>query len=121
MREPPGVPIDGGSWQIARRLMQGYEFADPSIVRAFYDPAIPLERRNMLLKLRALGLLHLFVGVRVLSVYEQTRELNDERVRVCQRDRLDRGVRVARGQARGLDLVERPKQGLNARQSRVAR
>ena len=59
------MPIDGGSWQIAQRLMSGYEFADPSIVRAYYDPAIPLEQRDMLLRLRALGVAHLFVGVRV--------------------------------------------------------
>jgi len=29
--------------------MRGYEFADPSIVRAFYNPEAPLEGRNMLL------------------------------------------------------------------------
>jgi uncharacterized protein (UPF0548 family) len=80
--EPPGMPNDDGSWQIARRLMRGYEFADPSIVRAYYDPAVPLERRNMLLKLQALGVAHLFVGVRVGEVYEQTRELGGRRARI---------------------------------------
>ena len=80
--EPPGMPIDGGSWHIARRLMSGYEFADPSIVRAYYDPAIPLEQRDMLLRLRALGVAHLFVGVRVGEVYEQTRELGDRSARI---------------------------------------
>jgi uncharacterized protein (UPF0548 family) len=71
--EPPGMPVDGGSWEIARRLMQGYEFADPSIVRAYYDPDTPLQERDMLLRLRALGLVHVFVGVRVGEVYEETR------------------------------------------------
>lgn len=71
--EPPGVPVGGGSWDVARTLMQGYEFADPSIVRAYYDPATPLQGRNMLLKLQALGLCWLFVGVRVGEVYDQTR------------------------------------------------
>jgi Domain of unknown function (DUF1990) len=71
--EPPGMPVDGGSWDVARSLLRGYEFADPSIVRAFYDPASPLEGRNMLLKLQALGLFWLFVGVRVGEVYDQTR------------------------------------------------
>lgn len=81
--ETPGAPVNGGSWQIARRLMRGYEFADPSIVRAYYDPDLPLEQRNMLLKLRALGgLVHLFAGVRVGAVYEQTRELEDQLVYV---------------------------------------
>lgn len=80
--EPPGMPLDDGSWQIARRLMSGYEFADPSIVRAYYDPAVPLERRNMLLKLQAAGIAHLFVGVRVGEVYEQTREVGGRRARI---------------------------------------
>ncbi len=48
--EAPGMPVEGGSWEIARRLMRGYEFADPSIVRAYYDSAVPLERRDMLLR-----------------------------------------------------------------------
>ena len=73
--EAPGMPVEGGSWEIARRLMRGYEFADPSIVRAYYDPAVPLQRRDMLLKLRALGLVSLYVGVRVGDVYERTLEV----------------------------------------------
>jgi uncharacterized protein (UPF0548 family) len=80
--EPPGEPVDGGSWQIARRLMSGYEFADPSIVRAYYDPAVPLEQRNMLLKLQACGVAHLFVGVRIGEVYEQTREFDGRTARI---------------------------------------
>ncbi len=32
------MPRPRRSCEIARRLMRGYEFADPSIVRAFYDP-----------------------------------------------------------------------------------
>ena len=73
--EQPGMPVRDGSWQIARRLMRGYEFADPSIVRAYYDPDVPLEHRNMLLELRALRVARLFVGVRVGEVYEATREV----------------------------------------------
>lgn len=77
--EPPGAPMEGGSWQIARRLMRGYEFADPSIVRAYYDPEAPLQGRNMLLKLQALGIAYLYVGVRVADVYEEVRELDGDR------------------------------------------
>jgi hypothetical protein len=80
--EPPGMPLAAGSWQIARWLMSGYGFADPSIVRAYYDANIPLERRNMLLRLQALGVAHLYVGVRVGEVYERTRELGGKHVRV---------------------------------------
>lgn len=70
--EPPGPPVPEGSWEIARRLMRSYEVADPSIVRALYDPVAPLEARNMLLELRFWGLRFL-VGTRVVSVYEETR------------------------------------------------
>jgi uncharacterized protein (UPF0548 family) len=77
--EPPGVPVEHGSWQIARRLMRGYEFADPSIVRAYYNPETPLRGRNMLLKLQALGIAHLYVGVRVGDVYEEMREVGADR------------------------------------------
>ncbi len=80
--EPPGMPVEEGSWQIARRLMRGYEFADPSIVRAYYDPDVPLEQRNMLLELRALAIARLFVGVRVGDVYEVTRGPRGRRARV---------------------------------------
>lgn len=80
--EPPGAPLAGGSWDVARTLMRGYEFADPSIVRAYYDPEVPLEDRNMLLKLQALGVLWLFVGVRVGEVYEETRRTPSGDVRV---------------------------------------
>jgi uncharacterized protein (UPF0548 family) len=77
--EPPGAPLQRGSWRIARRLMRGYEFADPSIVRAYYDPRAPLPGRNMLLKLQALAIAHIYVGVRVGDVYEEVREVGGER------------------------------------------
>ena len=80
--EAPGMPMEGGSWEIARSLMKGYEFADPSIVRAYYDPEQPLKGRNMLLKLRALGVVRVSVGVRVGDVYEEDRELPDGRAHV---------------------------------------
>jgi uncharacterized protein (UPF0548 family) len=73
--EGPGVPEKEGSWQAARRLMSSYEFADPSIVHAYYNPDAPLRGRNMLLKLQAFGVIHLYVGVRVNDVYEETRRL----------------------------------------------
>jgi uncharacterized protein (UPF0548 family) len=80
--EPAGAPILGGSFEIARRLMRSYAFADPSSVRAYYDRAVPLGRRNMVLKLQALRLLHLYVGVRVGEVYERTAECDDARALV---------------------------------------
>lgn len=72
--EPPGRPSREGSWEMARRLMRSYEFADPSMVRAFYDPAVPLERRHMLLEVRFHGL-RFRVGCRVAEVYERVEEI----------------------------------------------
>lgn len=54
--EPPGPPVPGGSFEVARQVLVDYEFADPSLVRAVYDPAAPLEGRNMLLEGRFLWL-----------------------------------------------------------------
>lgn len=80
--EPPGMPVEEGSWEIAGRLIRGYEFADPSIVRAFYDRDAPLAGRNMLLELRALGLVSVHVGVRVGEVYDEERAVDGRQARV---------------------------------------
>jgi len=80
--EPPGDPVPDGSWEIARRLIQGYEFADPSIVRAHYDPDAPLQGRTMLLELRALNLVSVHVGVRVVHVYDEVRVCDEHEARV---------------------------------------
>ena len=79
--EPPGPPVDGGSWEVARRLMRGYEFADPSIVRAVYDPDEALEGRTMLLQLRFHGL-RFHGGVRVSEVYDEERQSAGRTARV---------------------------------------
>jgi uncharacterized protein (UPF0548 family) len=79
--EPPGPPLELGSWEIARRLMGGYEFADPSIVRATYDPDEPLEGRVMLLELRFHGL-RFHGGVRVSRVYDEQRTCDGRPARV---------------------------------------
>jgi uncharacterized protein (UPF0548 family) len=79
--ERPGPPVDGGSWEIARRLMRGYEFADPSIVRASYDSDEPLAGRTMLLQLRFHGL-RFHGGVRVSEVYDEERQRDGRTARV---------------------------------------
>jgi uncharacterized protein (UPF0548 family) len=80
--EPSGDPVPDGSWDVACRLIQGYEFADPSLVRAHYDRDAPLQGRTMLLELRALNLVSIHVGVRVVDVYDEvrTRDARDARV-----------------------------------------
>jgi len=80
--EPPGDPVPAGSWETAKRLISGYEFADPSLVRAYYDRDAPLDGREMVLELRALGLVKVRVGVRVVAVYEEVRELDGRQARV---------------------------------------
>jgi uncharacterized protein (UPF0548 family) len=79
--EPPGDPVAGGSFEIARRLMRDYAFADPAIVRAVFDPAGGLANRNMLLQVR-FGPLRFFVGCRVGVVTDETRTVGDRAVRV---------------------------------------
>ena len=74
--EAPGEPVTDGSFAVARRLISGYKFADPSLVRAFYDPGLPLAGRRMLLELRTLKLLRIYVGVRVGDVYEEERQMD---------------------------------------------
>ena len=80
--EAPGPAQPEGSWEIAARLIRGYEFADPSLVRAFYDTDAPTQGRDMLLELRALNLVHVYVGVRVNQVYDHTRTIDGRQVRV---------------------------------------
>jgi uncharacterized protein (UPF0548 family) len=80
--ESPGDAEPEGSWEIATRLIRGYEFADPSLVRAYYDPDRPLEGRDMLLELRALNIARVHVGVRVVKVYDEIRSEGDRRARV---------------------------------------
>ncbi|HEY2318882.1 MAG TPA: DUF1990 family protein [Solirubrobacteraceae bacterium] len=80
--EPSGEPVPDGSWEIACRLIRGYEFADPSLVRAHYDPERPLEGREMLLELIALGVVRVYVGVRVVKVYDEPRDLEGRAARV---------------------------------------
>ncbi|MFZ0088167.1 MAG: DUF1990 family protein [Solirubrobacteraceae bacterium] len=80
--EAPGEPVGDSSWEIARRLIKGYEFADPSMVRAFYDPQRPLAGRDMLLELRTLRYVRVYVGVRVGDVYDEIRERDGRQARV---------------------------------------
>ena len=80
--EPPGPPVNGGSFEVARALIKGYEFADPSIVRAYYVSDEPYPGRDMLLELRALGAIKIRVGVRVCAVYDDTRSVEGREVRV---------------------------------------
>jgi uncharacterized protein (UPF0548 family) len=73
--EPPGPPTPGGSFEVARRLMRDYEFADPAIVRAVYEEDSPFETRDMLLEGRFWGLRFHF-GVRVGGLVDEEATLD---------------------------------------------
>ncbi|MGC1165940.1 MAG: DUF1990 family protein [Solirubrobacterales bacterium] len=80
-REGSGPPAEGGSWQVARKIMDEYQLADPGAVTTFYDREPPMSGRDMLLKIRFAGL-PLWVGVRIGEVYEETLELDGRRAHV---------------------------------------
>jgi hypothetical protein len=73
--EKPGAPEPGGSWEVARRMMDAYQLADPRIVDGLYAPGSPLSGRNMLLRIHY-GPLRFKVGVRVGKVDEDTVEID---------------------------------------------
>ncbi|HUR47932.1 MAG TPA: DUF1990 family protein [Acidimicrobiales bacterium] len=79
--EPPGAPLENGSWQVAKRLLADYEFADPQIVRAVYDSEHPLDGRTMLLEGRFFWMRFLF-GVRVGEVVDDLVSIEGRNVRV---------------------------------------
>jgi uncharacterized protein (UPF0548 family) len=79
--EPPGEPVDGGSFRIAQQLLRNYQVADPRIVRAHYDQDAPLEGRDMLLELRFL-VFRVYAGCRVGRVTDEERTIDDHRVHV---------------------------------------
>jgi uncharacterized protein (UPF0548 family) len=79
--EPPGPPVEGGSFRIAQTLLRDYKVADPSIVRVYYDHDAPLEGRNMLLELRV-WLFRVYGGCRVGRVIDEERTVEGRPVRV---------------------------------------
>jgi uncharacterized protein (UPF0548 family) len=78
--EPPGDPLPDGSWEIGRRLMSHYEFADPDIVRIVYHADAPLPGRDILLIGRFDGL-RFYLGCRVGAVIDETRTVRGRPVR----------------------------------------
>ena len=67
-RAEPGPPADGGLFERGRLAVANYEFSDPRIVIAHFDPDAPLLHRHLLLEMRALRLLHYLGGVIVGAV-----------------------------------------------------
>jgi uncharacterized protein (UPF0548 family) len=70
-RERAGPPEPDGPFRRARIALTRYEFSDPRIVTAHFDPRADLEGRRMLLEMKVLGLRFL-AGVVVGAVREET-------------------------------------------------
>ncbi|GAA0238078.1 hypothetical protein GCM10009527_038290 [Actinomadura nitritigenes] len=79
--ERPGPPEPEGSWEIARRLVRDYEFADPRIIRSAYRSGEPEPGADMLLEARFFGL-RFHLGVRVGDVVDTVVEEDGRRARV---------------------------------------
>jgi len=58
-----------------------YEFVDPKLVRAYFDPQEPLESRNMLLEIHFWGL-RIYAGVRSGGVSDGIRREDGSETRV---------------------------------------
>lgn len=79
--EPPGPPVEGGSWEIARHLVRNYEYADPGIIREICRSGPPEPGRDMLLEGRFYGL-RFYLGLRVGGVVDGVVDVDGRRARV---------------------------------------
>ncbi|OLT34790.1 hypothetical protein BJF79_32935 [Actinomadura sp. CNU-125] len=79
--EPPGPPVPGGSWEIARRLVRDYAYADPAIIRRVQGAGPPEPGRDMLLEGRFYGL-RFHLAVRVGEVVDRVVEVGGRRAQV---------------------------------------
>lgn len=79
--EPPGEPLEDGSFEAAKEVLRAYRFPPPDLITGVFAPDQPLEKRVMLLRGRFLGFGFLF-GVRVRGVADEVRggERGRERV-----------------------------------------
>lgn len=78
--EGPGPPEPGGPFEAGCEVLGSYEMADPSIVRAAYDPSVPLLHRDMALEGR-FSVLRFPMGVRVTDVVDDTTTVDGRAVR----------------------------------------
>lgn len=72
-REPAGPPAPNGPFMASKNAINFYQFSDPRLIRAVFDPQGALPGRNMLMLARFMGF-HFKFGVRVTSVTDETRK-----------------------------------------------
>jgi uncharacterized protein (UPF0548 family) len=71
--EPVGEPIPGGAWEVAKGIVNNYEFPDPGLISGIFLPDAPLKERIMIVKAHFLMFTFLF-GVRISQVIDETRD-----------------------------------------------
>ncbi|MDQ3814870.1 MAG: DUF1990 domain-containing protein [Armatimonadota bacterium] len=71
--EPPGPPLEDGLFARARQALINYDFSDPTIVEAHFEPDAPFVGRDMLLEIKVMGFRFLN-GCRVYGVREESEE-----------------------------------------------
>lgn len=69
--EAPGPPEEDGFYARARVAVTNYQFSDPGIVLAHFDPRGPLLGRRLLLEVRVLGLRYL-CGALIAAVTDES-------------------------------------------------
>ena len=79
--EPPGPPLEDGSWAVACDLARAYAFPDPDLITGIFSPDEPIAGRPMLLRARFLGFTFWF-GVRLTEEVDTTRATDAGPVRV---------------------------------------
>ncbi len=89
--EDPGPPQPNGAFETAWKAITEYQFSDPEIVTAHFDPKDELEGRTMLLELKVLGLRYL-CGTRVTAV--QRKQSDEETIYGFRYDTLEGHIEV---------------------------
>ena len=68
--EAPGPPAPAGSFAAAQDVLRRYAFPPPDLITGYFDPAVPLEKRIMLLRAHFL-VFNFYFGVRVSEVTDE--------------------------------------------------
>ncbi|MDQ2772396.1 MAG: DUF1990 domain-containing protein [Bacteroidota bacterium] len=68
--EAPGPPEAAGSFAAAQDVLRRYAFPPPNLITGYFDPAVPLEKRVMVLRAHFL-VFNFYFGVRVSEVTDE--------------------------------------------------
>ena len=68
--EAPGPPEAVGSFAAAQDVLRRYAFPPPDLITGYFDPAVPLDKRIMLLRAHFL-VFNFYFGVRVSEVTDE--------------------------------------------------